>query len=208
MTVLRHVYQCMYKIPGNINAHLVSTCTARLSNELKRSVWGFVAIAFNRVDMDRLMKVGPNRLCAEWLLKNGGAIRTKGNPDILLKNYNLLPPESDKFLIKVADATGSSIMKIGLQHFNGCKHIDTVIIHSCRHLEEDGLNDIVYLTQSLKVLQVSDCGNINDQGLMVIGKLKNLELLKIYHMPAVKNMENVKNQLQEMLPNCIMDIKK
>uniref|UniRef100_A0A1A9WDT4 Uncharacterized protein n=1 Tax=Glossina brevipalpis TaxID=37001 RepID=A0A1A9WDT4_9MUSC len=208
MTILRNVYQSMYKIPENINAHLINTCTARLNNELKRNIWGFVAIAFNRVDMDRLMKVGPNRLCAEWILKNGGGIRTTANPDFLFKDYNNLPPENVKFFIKVADATGASIMKIGLQHFNGCKHIDTVIFHNCQHLEEDGLNDILYLTESLKVLQVSACGNIKDEGLMVIGQLKNLEMLKIFFMPSVKDLENVKNQLQKMLPNCIMDIKK
>ncbi|KAM7342765.1 ATP synthase subunit s, mitochondrial [Cochliomyia hominivorax] len=173
----------------------------------RKSLWGYVAIAFNRVDTDRLQQVGPDRLCAEWVIKNGGAVRTVSAPSRQHGNYNALPPENNQFKLKVIDATGSSIMKIGFDHFKGCTHIDTVILHDCKHLESDGLQGLIHLKNSLKVLQVSACDNISDDGLMVIGELTNLELLKIFQMRYVKNLEMVKQNLMAKLPNCHMEIK-
>lgn len=176
-------------------------------NELQRkSLWGYVAIAFNRVDADRLKLVGPDRLCAEWLMKNGGAVRTVEAPQRIHKDYNSLPPENVRFRVKVVDATGSSIMKIGLEHFKGCNFIDTVIFHQCKHLEGDSLDGLMHLRNTLKVLQISACDNISDEGLRVLGELNNLELLKIHEMRYVKDLNKVKQHLAPKLPNCIMDM--
>ena len=172
----------------------------------QKSLWGYVAIAFNRVDADRLKQVGPDRLCAEWLMKNGGAIRTAEAPQRIHKDYNSLPPENIRFRIKVVDASGSSIMKIGLEHFKGCHLIDTVIFHQCKHLEGDSLKGLIHLKNSLKVLQVSACDNISDEGLMVLGELSKLELLRIFEMRYVKDLNKVKQHLITKIPNCIMDV--
>lgn len=171
-----------------------------------RCLWAYVKLAFNRVDKDRLKLVGPDRLCAEWLLKNGGGIRTVDAPQHLLKDYNSLPSENHKFRIKTADGSNSSIMKIGLEHFNGCKFIDTVIFHNCTYLEPDGLEKLVYLNESLKILQVSSCPNITDSGLMVIGQMRNLQTLQIFDMPFITNLPKLKTDLQNMLPKCKIDI--
>ncbi|XP_037818130.1 ATP synthase subunit s, mitochondrial-like [Lucilia sericata] len=173
----------------------------------RKSLWGYVDIAFNQVDSNRLQEVGSDRLCAEWLIKNGGAIRTVDLPNRSFQNYNALPREDDHFKIKMVDATNSSIMKIGLEHFKGCHHIDTVIIHQCKHLESDGLEGLRYLKNTLKVLQVSGCDNITDEDLMVIGELAKLELLKIVQMRYVKDLKKVEKNLKAKLPNCVMEIK-
>ncbi|XP_030385789.1 ATP synthase subunit s, mitochondrial-like [Scaptodrosophila lebanonensis] len=176
--------------------------------ETARPIWGYVAVAFNQVDMDRLSKVGPNRLCAEWVLKNGGGVRFVDNPSRLLKDYNSLPPETSSVRVKVVDATNASIMKIGLEHFKGCKHIDTVILHQCKHLENDGLGGLTHLISSLTHLQVSGCYNITDKGLAVIGALQNLKQLIIFDMLYVKDMDEVANYLREHLPNCVINATK
>ncbi|KAH8384770.1 hypothetical protein KR093_007890, partial [Drosophila rubida] len=169
-----------------------------------RTIWGYVAIAFNQVDKDRLGKVGPDRLCAEWMIKNGGGVRFVGNPSRLWKDYNQLPSEDTKFQIKVVDASNASIMKIGLDHFIGCKQIDTVIFHNCKHLENDGLEGLTHLTNTLARLQISGCYNISDTGLAVIGKLKNLKQITIFDMRYVKDMDKLAASLKTQLPNCEM----
>ncbi|KAH8297400.1 hypothetical protein KR044_011363, partial [Drosophila immigrans] len=169
-----------------------------------RNLWGYVAIAFNRVDADRLAKVGPNRLCAEWMIKNGGGVRLVDNPSRLWKDYNQLPAETTKFQIKVVDASNSSVMKIGLEHFIGCNRIDTVIFHNCKHLENDGLTGLTHLTDSLTRLQISGCYNISDDDLAVIGQLSNLKQLTIFDMRYVKDMGKVAASLKSSLPHCEM----
>lgn len=173
-----------------------------ISIPIVRRIWGYVAVAFNQVDKDRLSKVGPNRLCAEWILKNGGGVRFTENPTKLWKDYNHLPAENVPFRIKVVDATNSSIMKIGLHHFEGCKNIDTVIFHKCKHLENDGLEGLAYISQSLTHLQVSGCYNIKDSGLAIIGQLQNLKQLLIFDMPFVKDIDEVARSLKKSLPDC------
>ncbi|XP_017077589.1 ATP synthase subunit s, mitochondrial [Drosophila eugracilis] len=171
----------------------------------QRGIWGYVAVAFNQVDAERLAKVGANRLCAEWIVKNGGGVRFVENPTKLWKDYNSLPAENTQFYIKVVDASNSSIMKIGLDHLKGCKNIDTVILHNCKHLENEGLEGLHHISNSLERLQVSGCYNITDSGLADIGGLKNLRQLVIFDMIFVKNMEEVAASLKKQLPNC--DIK-
>lgn len=167
-----------------------------------RTLWGYVAIAFNRVDLDRQQLVGPDRLCAEWVIKNGGGICTTVAPDRVIRDYNTLPPEHFKFKIKVVDGSGASLMKIGLDHFRGCNRIDTVIFHQCKHLESDGLDGIIHLKDTLKSLQISECDNISDDGFAILEQMTHLERLHIFNMRYVKDFDGLIAKLKKALPNC------
>ncbi|CAD7011327.1 ATP synthase subunit s, mitochondrial [Ceratitis capitata] len=209
MVILQRIYRTnlMYHfqratiaaISGRASYELKKTSTINLQN---RSIWGYVAIAFNRVDKDRLSKVGPDRLCSEWILKNGGGVGLVGMQGRIVKNYNSLPPESVKFNVKVVDASDSSIMKIGLEHFAGCHHIDTVVFHNCKHLEDGGLEGLTHLKSTLKRLQVSGCYNLRDACLDVISQLTALEHLRLFDLIYVKDIQGVAKKLQKELPNC------
>lgn len=181
--------------------HIYNTQTTNPANA-NRNLWAYVAIAFNRVDIDRQRLVGADRLCAEWVIKNGGGICTVDAPSRLIKDYNILPPEHYRFKVKVVDGSGASLMKIGLDHFKGCNHIDTVIFHKCKHLESDGLNGLVHLKETLKSLQISECDNISDDGLAVIKEMKNLQELRIFNMRYVKNIDDVIQKFKKALPKC------
>lgn len=170
----------------------------------QRDIWGYVAVAFNQVDKDRLAKVGPNRLCAEWIIKNGGGVRFTDNPAKLWKDYNHLPGENIPFRIRVVDASNSSVMKIGLDHFKGCTDIDTVIFHNCKHLEGDALAGLSHIRNHLVNLQISGCYNIADDGLTAICQLNNLNKLVIFDMAYVRDLDKVVNNLKKCLPNCDM----
>lgn len=38
----------------------------QINRQQERNFFGYLRIAFNRVDESRLKEVGPDRLCAEW----------------------------------------------------------------------------------------------------------------------------------------------
>lgn len=42
---------------------LLGSAVQKIGN---RSLFGYLRVAFNRVDQSRLAEVGPDRLCAEW----------------------------------------------------------------------------------------------------------------------------------------------
>nr|CAD7567203.1 unnamed protein product [Timema californicum] len=68
------------------------------------------------VDSDRIKEVGPDRACAEWLMKNGAFVKWENESDFL-KNYDCLPPEDDRRHIVEVDATEASITYLGFAHF-------------------------------------------------------------------------------------------
>ncbi|KAL5277929.1 ATP5S family protein [Megaselia abdita] len=186
-------------IPQKLTTFLLNPVARSIAN---RNLWAYVAIAFNRVDAERLKLVGPDRLCAEWVLKNGGAIEFSEIAGRFIKDYNVLPPEGNKLTVKSIDASNSSIMRIGLDHLIGCKKIDNVILHQCKHLESGSLSGLLHIQNTLKFLQVSGCDNFSDEDFEVLGNLKVLEKLTIADMKYVKNIESVIQKLRTALPNC------
>lgn len=174
----------------------------RYQSYIYRQLWQYVALAFNKVDAHRLAQVGAERMCAEWILKNGGAIRTLEEAGIRIDQYNALPPENVKFHVKEVDATEATIMKVGFEHFKGCSNIDTLILHKCLYLEEESLEGVVHLVHSLQTLHISACHNVTSKGLMVLGQLRNLRNLSISDMGNIRDLPAIRSKLQEMLPQC------
>ncbi|XP_031631576.1 ATP synthase subunit s, mitochondrial isoform X2 [Contarinia nasturtii] len=150
-------------------------------NRQMRSFFAYLRVAFNKVDTQRLEEVGPNQLCAEW--------------------YNSLSnTKSEK--IKVVDGTDSSIMALGFEHFKGCKNIEQIILNRCKHMENEALEQLGYVKNSLNELQITDCPNVVESGLMSLKQLNNLKKLTIYNFIYIKDFTGVVNQLKKDLPNC------
>lgn len=78
---------------------------------------------FNKPDPDRIKLLGPDRACAEWVLRNGGkVVWTNG---IECSDYNLLPPENQKQLqVAELDGTDSGISHYGFPHLSKLGIID------------------------------------------------------------------------------------
>nr|CAD7439923.1 unnamed protein product [Timema bartmani] len=74
-------------------------------------------VSSHKVDSNRIKEVGPDRACAEWLMKNGAFVKWENESDFL-KNYDCLPPEDDRRHIVEVDATEASITHIGFAHFS------------------------------------------------------------------------------------------
>jgi len=72
------------------------------------------------VDEQRIKEVGPDRACAEWLLRCGAKVRWDKREE-WLADYNSLPIGQYRALkIVEIDATESCVMGIGFTHFRTC----------------------------------------------------------------------------------------
>ncbi|KAG0721603.1 ATP synthase subunit s, mitochondrial [Chionoecetes opilio] len=72
----------------------------------------------SRVDESRIKEVGPDRACAEWLLRCGAVVRWVDR-DAWTKDYNSLPVGGGRGMkIEEIDATDSAVMHIGFPHFS------------------------------------------------------------------------------------------
>ncbi|XP_068212012.1 ATP synthase subunit s, mitochondrial [Palaemon carinicauda] len=167
-----------------------------------RCLWGWLNAIFNKVDENRIKEVGPDRACAEWLLRCGALVKWQ-NRDLWTKDYNTLPQTGGRSLkIEEIDATDAAIMHIGFQHFKGCKHIKKIVFHKAIYLDDAGMALLPLLKDSLQELQVSSCGNVTPDGLRHIKQLVNLEYLHLYDLPEIRDKEAMAQELQAALPNC------
>lgn len=121
-----------------------------------------------------------------------------------MKDYNSLqagvPTTAPK--LHIIDATDSSIMALGFEHFKGCTSIERIILNRCKHMENEALEELRYMKNSLKELQVTDCNNVVDSGLLSLKQLEHLQKLTIYGFVYVEDFDAVVNQLKKDLPKC------
>lgn len=72
----------------------------------------------SRFDEKRVEEVGPNRACAEWLLKCGGQVKLKNWGDYLI-DYNKMPPGGyEQYIIEEIRAENACIMARGFEYFS------------------------------------------------------------------------------------------
>lgn len=179
---------------------LNSTGASTTTTQQFRPFFGYFRIAFNSVDKDRLLEVGPDRLCAEWLLKNGGAITFVGRRSV--EDYNALGSAGQRHPIESVEATDASIMAIGFDHFRNCRALQRITLTRCKHMENEALQRLTVIKDSLRELTLTDCFNVTDSGLVNLGELSGLQKLNVSGVPYVKDLPAVRATLAQKLPEC------
>ncbi|XP_025075737.1 ATP synthase subunit s, mitochondrial isoform X3 [Pogonomyrmex barbatus] len=191
-------------MPHILNKLLVITSYYRKVPHREFFYW--LTIIFNRVDYERIQSVGPDRACAEWLLKNGASVRWKGFSEHL-KDYNKLPPEENRCYIQAVDATDSGVTHVGFPHFVGCRYIDEIKLVRCFYLYNNALPLLAAVKDTLVTLEIKDCKSITDEGVRSLKNLKNLKTLKLGGMPYLEDKASLKKELAKALPNCSIELK-
>lgn len=185
---------------------------AKLILQQRRFLWQYVSQAFNLVDQHRLKIVGPDRMCAEWLLKNSASVIImvgKTNKVIPVDNYLALPTEDQKIVVSEIDGTSSTIMSIGFDHLRNCNHVRKITLDNCKYLEDEALSKLHHVNKSLEELTVNRLRNVSRAGLFeLIESVPNLKRLEIgQDMPLVKDIASLVPQLKTHLPHCEITIK-
>ncbi|XP_020284276.1 ATP synthase subunit s, mitochondrial isoform X2 [Pseudomyrmex gracilis] len=168
-----------------------------------RGLFYWLTVIFNRVDRDRIKAVGPDRACAEWLLRNGASVRWKGFTEHL-KDYNNLPKENTRYYIQAVDATDSGITH---KFSADCRYIDEIKLIRCKYLYNTALPLLSVVKDNLITLEIRDCKPITDQGVRSLKILKNLKTLKLIDLPYLENKNSLRKELAEALPNCAIELK-
>ncbi|CAK1555329.1 unnamed protein product [Leptosia nina] len=166
-----------------------------------RSFWEYVNMMFNKPDHERIKTLGPDRACAEWVLRNGGKVIWADGKQ--LADYNSLPPETESVpKVAVIDGTESSISHYGFSHLNGCTKLWKIILHDNKYIDNRAMEGLEYGKDSLTYVQVSQCINVTDAGLNKLSLLTKLQTLVLFNLTSVNNLEECKKQLQTSIPSC------
>ncbi|XP_072932679.1 ATP synthase subunit s, mitochondrial [Epargyreus clarus] len=166
-----------------------------------RSFWEYVNMMFNKPDPDRIKLVGPDRACAEWVLRNGGKVVWANG--ITLADYNLLPSEKDSVpKVLEIDGTKSSISHYGFPHLSGCTMLQKITLHENKYIDDRAMKGLAYGRETLSFVQVSKCANVTDSGVKELKSLSKLQTLILFGLESVGNFEECKQYLKSQLPNC------
>lgn len=95
---------------------------------------------------------------------------------------------------------------MGFDHFKDCTAIRKIAFKSCRYMENEALEKLEHLKDSLCELEINGCYNVVDEGLLTLKRLKKLNKLTIVNLPYVKDMKAVEKDLQSALPQCAIEI--
>ncbi|XP_034252962.1 ATP synthase subunit s, mitochondrial [Thrips palmi] len=200
---------CQQIMQSHILTHKVVTSAASVaSSQVQQRPFflHWINSVFNQVSRERVEEVGPDRACAEWLLRNGALVQWMGANDFVT-DYNELPldkKERGRYFIKAVDATDSSVMSMGFPHFEGCNHIEKITFKKCKYLDSEALPLLSVLKKSLNTLEVIYCWNLTAESILSLRSLSNLKTLKLEGLPEVKNKSEVLQKLQQALPNCVV----
>ncbi|XP_014481870.1 PREDICTED: ATP synthase subunit s, mitochondrial [Dinoponera quadriceps] len=189
--------------------HILNGLYATINHCRKLPSRGFfywLTIIFNKVDKERIQSVGPDRACAEWLLRNGASVRWKGFTKYL-SDYNNLSTEETRYYIQAVDATNSGITDVGFPHFDGCRYIDDVKLIRCVYINDTALSLLSIVKDTLTTLEIRDCKSITDKGVRSLKNLKNLKTLKLAGMPYLDDKVLLRKELAQALPNCVIEFK-
>jgi H+-transporting ATP synthase F0 complex subunit s len=182
---------------NNINKTLL------FSNKLeKRPFWHWLNHAWNEFDSKRVEEVGPNRACAEWLLKCGATVKFK-NWGNFIQDFNKMPGGSfEQYLIEEIRAENSCIMARGFDYFDGLKDVKTIKFINCELIDDVALGKLSCVKNSLENLEIVFCPTVTDIGLSYLYLLRNLKDLFLNCLPNVKDPKLAEKLLKEKLPNC------
>lgn len=172
-----------------------------LQHAQKIFFWGYVNMMFNKPDDERVKKLGPDRTCAEWILRNGGSVVWSNGRK--LADYNKLPSD-DVAVPKIAeiDGTDSGISHYGFPHLFGCTELKKIVLHNASYIDDEALKGLHHAKQTLRYLQISECINVTDSGLKYLEILTKLETLILFNLKSVENIEKSKQFLKSKLNNC------
>jgi H+-transporting ATP synthase F0 complex subunit s len=85
----------------------------------------------SRYDRKRVQEIGPDRACAEWLLRCGGSVRFK-NWNSLTVDYNAIPTSASK--IEEIRAVKACITFDGFAYLDGLTDLKKIHLEKCDEL--------------------------------------------------------------------------
>jgi len=159
----------------------------------------------NRPNRERIREIGPDRACAEWLLRCGAYVKFQGMENFM-KNYatgSVTPLDNPKLVSKLVEinAEEASITSTGFPHLRGVG-LKKARFYNCNYFDDEALAKLSLVSETLEELEIGECESISERGLLTLSSLQSLKTLKIYGIPHIKNKESVLKNLKEQLPNC------
>lgn len=167
------------------------------------SFWEWLNNVHNHYSLVRIEEAGADRAAAEWLLRNGVAVKWRGR-DYYVTNYNELAGGREK---KIQEIIGEDccISHVGFPYLKNLEYVEKFVMKRNPYLYDKALimlGETEPIRRTLIHLEIVSCGNITDVGIKSLVNIPNLENLVLADLPYVENKEECIELLKSSLKVC------
>ncbi|CAF1216748.1 unnamed protein product [Adineta ricciae] len=181
---------------------LAKRITSQISSTNKRQFFTWLNAVWNRYDQKRVQEIGPDRACAEWLLRCGGAVRFK-NRQAITTDYNAIPsggPGQQK--VEEIRAVKACITSDGFAYLKGLTDLRKVHLEKCDQIGDGTITRLKQSKDTLESVALIDLPQLTENGVGNLTELKNLKQIDLARLPGVKNRDGIVRLLTNELPGC------
>ncbi|CAF2081607.1 unnamed protein product [Rotaria magnacalcarata] len=170
-----------------------------------RQFWNSLNIVWNKYDRKRVQEIGPDRACAEWLVRCGGSVRFK-NWGTFSSHFNTIPAgASNQFKIEEIRAINASITSEGFAHLDGLSDLKKIHLEKCDQICDSSIARCNKVKDSLESIELIDLAQISENGLAYLAGLKNLKHIVLARLSSVKHRDAILKLLTNELPRCTIN---
>ncbi|CAF1405489.1 unnamed protein product [Rotaria sordida] len=206
---VRQKFIVKIKIINYIRQFMTTILTRRLTSNISltnnRQFWSWLNYVWNRYDRKRVQEIGPDRACAEWLLRCSGSVRFK-NWTSITSDYNAIPSGGPgQCKLEEIRAIKACITSDGFAYLDGLTDLKKIHLEKCDQVGDGSIIRFKKVNDTLESIALIDLVQISDNGLSNLSDLKNLKQIILARLPGIKNREGIIKLLHNELPKCTVN---
>uniref|UniRef100_A0AC35TI37 ATP synthase subunit s, mitochondrial n=1 Tax=Rhabditophanes sp. KR3021 TaxID=114890 RepID=A0AC35TI37_9BILA len=154
---------------------------------------------------ERTLFLGPNLASAYFIVHRGGSVKFVGDDGWVKKNakgkYSLPPRNMPGLYLEAIDASSTELMFEGFDNLYDLTKLRLLSLANCHYVDDWTLSRVgTMFSESLEMLDLSDCKKISAKGLLGLRKAKKLKYLRLNGLNNQKEIAKVALLLEEAIP--------
>ncbi|UJR31520.1 hypothetical protein I4U23_019009 [Adineta vaga] len=195
----------VWKTMKDMTSVLTRRLTSHISLTNNRQFFSWLNIVWNRYDQKRVQEIGPDRACAEWLLRCSGSVRFK-NCHSITADYNSIPTgASSQQKLEEIRAVKACITSDGFAYLKGLTDLKKVHLEKCDQVGDGTIVRLKQVKDTLESIALIDLPQITEDGVGNLTDLKNLKQIDLARLPGIRNRDGIIKLLNNELPECTVN---
>uniref|UniRef100_A0A914L9T4 ATP synthase subunit s-like protein n=1 Tax=Meloidogyne incognita TaxID=6306 RepID=A0A914L9T4_MELIC len=159
---------------------------------------------------ERLLFLGPDLAAAHFIVHRNGSVKFMEDPNWYkregrLRRYFLPGKKVDGMYVEAIDASGTELMFEGFDNLYDLEFLRLLSLKDCRYVDDWVLSRIGGMfSNSLEMLDLSNCKRISAKGLVALRSLTKLRFLRLDGLENIEGIEKSALMLEDAIPDLVI----
>ncbi|CAK5060713.1 unnamed protein product [Meloidogyne enterolobii] len=159
---------------------------------------------------ERLLFLGPDLAAAHFIVHRNGSVKFMEDPNWYkregkLRRYALPGKKVDGMYVEAIDASGTELMFEGFDNLYDLEFLRLLSLKNCRYVDDWVLSRIGGMfSNSLEMLDLSNCKRISAKGLVGLRSLTKLRFLRLDGLENIEGIEKSALMLEDAIPDLVI----